>query len=300
MADNRLPLTILGGFLGAGKTTWLRHQLHHGLAAHVLVNEAAGLAVDDALLSDAKGMTVLAGGCACCDGRGALVAALRGLADRRSRGEEVADLVLETSGLADPAAIMAALTQDPVLVHHIRLVGTIVLVDGVGDLAALTPLALAQMRAADRLVVTKTDAVLPETVARIAATLRQINPLAEVSAAVAGQAVDLPAMVAEPFAVRIGAETPLRAMTFALPPNADWPALSLWLSALLHGHGEAILRVKGVVRTPAGRLLIQTVRRSVQPPEVLPEGVGTTDVLALIGLIGDPLLVTASLERFLG
>ena len=300
MADNRLPLTILGGFLGAGKTTWLRHQLHHGLAAHVLVNEAAGLAVDDALLSDAKGMTVLAGGCACCDGRGALVAALRGLADRRSRGEEVADLVLETSGLADPAAIMAALTQDPVLVHHIRLVGTIVLVDGVGDLAALTPLALAQMRAADRLVVTKTDAVLPETVARIAATLRQINPLAEVSAAVAGQAVDLPAMVAEPFAVRIGAETPLRAMTFALPPNADWPALSLWLSALLHGHGEAILRVKGIVRTPAGRLLIQTVRRSVQPPEVLPEGVGTTDVLALIGLIGDPLLVTASLERFLG
>ena len=50
MTDNRLPLTILGGWLGAGKTTWLRHQLYAGLQAHVIVNEAAGVAVDDALL----------------------------------------------------------------------------------------------------------------------------------------------------------------------------------------------------------------------------------------------------------
>jgi G3E family GTPase len=80
MTDNRLPLIILGGWLGAGKTTWLRHQLHAGLQAHVIVNEAAGVAVDDALLSQAKGVTVLAGGCACCNGRDDLVAALRSLA----------------------------------------------------------------------------------------------------------------------------------------------------------------------------------------------------------------------------
>ena len=139
MSDNRLPLTVLGGFLGAGKTTWLRHQLHHGLRAHVLVKEASGLAVDDALLSHAAGLTVLAGGCACCQGRPALIAALRDIADRHSRGEPVADLVLETSGLADPAAIVQAVIEDPVLTHHIRLTGTTVLVDAENGFAQSSP-----------------------------------------------------------------------------------------------------------------------------------------------------------------
>ena len=135
----KLPLMILGGFLGAGKTTWLRHHLHHGLIAHVLVNEASGLSVDDALLSKAKGLTVLAGGCACCDGQAALIAALRAIADRHSRGEPLADLVLETSGLADPAAILQAVTQDPVLTHHINVSTVTVLVDAQNGFANTIP-----------------------------------------------------------------------------------------------------------------------------------------------------------------
>ena len=70
-ADNRMRLTVLGGFLGSGKTTWLRHQLHHGLLADafVVVNEAAETSVDDALLSRSAELAVVAGGCACCDAR---------------------------------------------------------------------------------------------------------------------------------------------------------------------------------------------------------------------------------------
>ena len=300
MTDNRLPLTILGGFLGSGKTTWLRHKLRFGLAAHVLVNEAAGVSVDDALLSGASGMTQLAGGCACCDGRAALVAALRGLADRRSRGEALADLVLETSGLADPAAILEAIAQDPVLVRHLRPTGTIVLVDAVNGLSgALAPLALAQMRAADQMILTKTDLVLAPRVARFVATLNQINPLAKISAEIAGVPAALPAAAA-PLDWAVAEAVALSAMTLPLPEAADWPAVSLWLQAILHRHGDAILRIKGVIRAPAGRLLIQTVRRQVQPPEVLPDGVGLDNTLAMIGQIADPDAITRSLARFLG
>jgi G3E family GTPase len=81
--------------------------------------------------------------------------------------------------------------------------------------------------------------------------------------------------------------------------DPDWPAISLWLSGLLHTHGDHILRIKGVIRSPAGRLLIQTVRRSVQPPEILPEGAGVDDSLAFIGHSFDPQALDASLQRFL-
>ena len=300
MTDNRLPVMILGGWLGAGKTTWLRHQLHAGLQAHVIVNEAAGVAVDDALLSQAKGVTVLAGGCACCDGRDDLVATLRALADRRSAGEAIAEIILETSGLADPAAIITALADDPILVRHFRLTGTTVLVDavnGAAELAAGT-LAIQQIRAATALILTKTDAAPPTATARLAATLAVLNPLASLSAAVAGVAVPPPALNAAPLPLAQTTRA-VSAVTLPIPKGADWASLSLWLSALLHAHGDRLIRLKGVVQTPAGRLLIQTVRRTVQPPEMLPADLGTDDMLAVIGESPDAAALQASLARFL-
>lgn len=301
MTDNRLPLTVIGGWLGAGKTTWLRHHLHQGAKAHVVVNEAAGVPVDDALLSHADGVTVLAGGCACCDGRADLVVALRRLADRRSAGQAVSAVILETSGLADPAAIITILAEDPVLARHFRLTGTTVLVDAVNAAAELASdvLAIRQIRAANALILTKTDAAAPLATARLAATLASLNPLAKVSAAVAGVSVPLPTDYGDPLPLA-GEARAVTATTLPLPEGADWAALSLWLSALLHVHGDHLIRIKGVIRTPAGRLLIQTVRRSVQPPEILPDGLGTDNVLAVIGEAPDARVLQASLARFLG
>jgi G3E family GTPase len=299
MTDSRMALSILGGWLGAGKTTWLRHHLHQGAVAHVIVNEAAGVAVDDALLGRATGVTVLAGGCACCDGRADLVTALRTLADRRSAGEPLADIILETSGLADPEAIITALTGDPLLVRHVRLTGTTVLVDAVNGAAELGAgtLAIRQIRAADRLILTKTDIAPPLATARLAATLRALNPFATLSGAVGGVSVPLPQLAADPLPLASD-ERSVQAVTLPLPEGADWAALSLWLSALLHLHGTRLIRIKGVVRTPAGRLMIQTVRQSVQPPELLPEGQGRDDVLAVIGETPDLDGLQASLVRF--
>ena len=128
-SDGRMRLTVLGGFLGSGKTTWLRHQLHRGLFrdAFVVVNEAAETPVDDALLGAASRLAVLAGGCACCDGKADLIALLRKICDNRSgldsRGKRLERIVLETSGLADPGPIVEAIRSDPILVHYIVVSG---------------------------------------------------------------------------------------------------------------------------------------------------------------------------------
>lgn len=316
MTDTRLRLTILGGYLGSGKTTWLRHQLHVGAfgpRVHVVVNEAAEVPVDDALLVGAEGMTLLAGGCCCCAGQGAMVRALRDLCDARSRvsaqAERLERIVLETSGLADPGAIVQAIQSDPVLINHIVVDDTIVAVDALHGLAQLMtePLGRRQVGAADRFVLTKTDACDTLTLATLRATLSTLNGHAAVTAAVLGEAVALPdlspdAAPADLPALGEDLRGPIQPTQVAIPDGMDWSAFTLWLSALLHARGEDLVRVKGVVRTPAGRLLLQTVRKVVQSPEILPEqGDSRLDnTIVFIGRGYRPQDLGRSLHRFLG
>jgi G3E family GTPase len=283
MPDGRMRLTVLGGFLGSGKTTWLRHQLHHGLLADafVVVNEAAETPVDDALLGQSAELAVLAGGCACCDALDRLLALLRTICDARvSRGEgarRLDQIVLETSGLADPGPIVAALRADPILIHHIVVSEIVVAVDAVYGMRQLReePLCRRQMELADRLVVTKIDEAEADHVARFLATLRAINPGAAITGAVKGSEAMLPdyedvAGETLPDVGGVPAGPPILALRLAIGDDIDWTAFSVWLSALIHARGDDVLRVKGVVRTPAGRLLLQSVRKIVQSPEILP------------------------------
>ena len=311
-----MRLTVLGGYLGSGKTTWLRHQLHVGSfgPVHVVINEAAETAVDDALLSAASGLTLLAGGCCCCTGKADLIRALRDLCDQRSRissdAPRLQRIVLETSGLADPGAIVAAIQGDPVLVNHIVIDETIVVVDALHGLAQLQtePLGRRQIGTADRLILSKCDAAAPATLTLLRATLRNLNPAAPQSAAVLGEAIGLPDLPA-------GAEAPaLPALTdedtrgaifptrLIIDPDIDWSAFALWLSALLHARGNDLVRVKGVLRTPAGRLLLQTVRKVVQSPEILPErsGPGEDNTIVFLGRGFRPEDLQKSLRRFSG
>lgn len=310
--EGRLRLTVLGGYLGSGKTTWLRHQLHAGSFGphvHVIVNEAAETPVDDALLGQ---VTLLAGGCCCCVGRGALIAALRRICDARSRadGPRLERIVLETSGLADPGAIVAAIQADPVLVNHILVGETLVAVDALHALAQLAtePLGRRQVGAADRLILTKTDACPPEALAALRATLAVLNPGAQISAAVLGEDVALPplpsgtAPVPLPPLPEDDDRGPILPTQVQVDPDLDWSAFALWLSALLHARGDDLVRVKGVIRTPAGRLLLQTVRKVVQSPEILPDTPvpGQDNRIVFIGRGYRPEDLTRSLHRFLG
>jgi G3E family GTPase len=316
-SDGRMRLTVLGGFLGSGKTTWLRHQLHHGLLADafVVVNEAAETAIDDALLGRSAELAVLAGGCACCDALGDLITLLRAICDARvSRAKGAAPLdqiVLETSGLADPGPIVAALRADPVLIHHIVVCEIVVAVDAVYGMRQIRqePLCRRQMELADRVIVTKIDEAEADHVASLLATLRRINPAATISGAVKGSEVMLPhyeGVAAEtlPDLGDAPAGLPILALKLTIGDDIDWTAFSVWLSALIHARGDDILRVKGVVRTPAGRLLLQSVRKIVQSPEILPNEddrhIGEDNSVIFIGRGFSAENLSRSLRHFAG
>lgn len=313
-SDGRMKLTVLGGFLGAGKTTWLRHQLHEGLLrdALVVVNEAADVPVDNALLTRSSQLLVLAGGCACCSRRDALVELLRDICDSRVSGALSNErIVLETSGFADPSAIVDAIRTDPVLLHHILVSEIVVAVDALNALDQLRnePLGRRQVEVADRLVVTKVDAAgQQETLVSLLGTLRSLNPGASICGATLGIVAELPDFrtktgVTLP-ALSAADVVPIRASTLRIDESVDWTAFSIWLSALLHARGEDIMRVKGVVRTPAGRLFLQSVRRVVQSPEIVPdddhEHRGEDNCITVIGRGFDPLSLLPSLRRFAG
>lgn len=309
-----MRLTVLGGFLGSGKTTWLRHQLHDGLLADafVVVNEAAETAVDDALLSQSAELAVVAGGCACCEARDELIALLRSICDRRISADDSRRpdrIVIETSGLADPGPIVAAIRSDPMLAYHIVISEIVVAVDAVYGLEQLRqePLSRRQMELADRLVVTKIDEADEAALARLLATLKAINPGASISGAVKGSEAALPDHAgAEPEVLGDLGEgaggAPIRALKLDIGEDIDWTAFSVWLSALIHARGDDILRVKGVVRTPAGRLLLQSVRRIVQSPEILPEDrpLGDDNSLVFIGRGFGTDQLAKSLRHFAG
>ncbi len=314
-SEGRLRLTVVGGYLGSGKTTWLRHQLFERAfgRVEVLVNEAAETPVDDALLAGAEGLRVLSGGCVCCTAREDLITALRALCDARSqrdsRGPRAEQVVLETSGLADPAPIVAAIRADPVLVYHVVVSEVVVVVDALHALAQLRsePLGRQQIETADRLILTKVDVAGPADLSRLVATLRRINPAAPISAAILGTPAELPPLdpdaAPEDLPALDGADAaPVFPARLVLDDGTDWTAFAVWLSALLHARGDDVLRVKGVVRTPAGRLLLQAVRRVVQSPEILPEqgseGGREDGTIVIIGRGYEAADLSTSLRRF--
>ena len=296
-----MRLTILAGFLGAGKTTWLRHQRHIGAFAdcHFIVNEAADQAIDDLLLQDAARLSLFAGGCVCCDARDWLKRVLRQICDAQSIGQGPSEILLETSGLAEPAAIVAMLAADPILQRHIRLQEVIVLFDAREAPAQIgrEPLCRAQIGAADRIILTKIDQT-PQPLHALRLGLAGLAPAAKVTAAVQGVAVDLPALdrKLKPLHWPQANPEPIIAHSLDLT-GVDWPSLSVWLSALVHHHGENILRIKGIVDSPAGNLLQQSVGRTIQPPEPRRDPPGR---LVVIGRGTSLCALTASLRQWVG
>jgi G3E family GTPase len=307
--QNRMRLLVLSGFLGSGKTTWLRHQLHSGHLRNraVIVNEAAAAPVDDALLADLAYVTVIPGGCICCTEREGFLRVLRRHCDQ----SRPPDIVLETSGLAEPAAIIDSIRNDPLLVHRILVEEVMVTVDAVSALASLKADALvrAQIETADVLVITKLDALGSNDAGRLAATLKRVNPGARIIGAIKGEEVALPDyanITGEelPALPEVSTSGPIIAVDIEIDPAIGWEVLSVWLSALLHARGDEIFRIKGVVRTPNGRVLLQCVQKSVLPPEILPEtenaGRSFDNRLAFVGRGFDEKRLKQSLQAFCG
>jgi G3E family GTPase len=187
LAYDILPLTLVTGFLGSGKSTLLADVLRGDAARDtaVLVNEFGDVGLDHLLIGEVDARTVLLdNGCVCCSIRGELKDALATLFSQRARGEvpPFTRVVLETTGLATPAPIIATLLADPVVRSHYALNAIITVVDAVNAAAqqARHPEWLAQVTAADRLLISKSDLVDEIYIAELAASLAALNPAAEI------------------------------------------------------------------------------------------------------------------------
>ena len=280
-----LPTTLLTGFLGSGKTTLLRRALVSPELADtaVIINEIGEIAIDHYLLDFVEdGVFELPGGCLCCAVREDLAQTLRGLIERRDAGEirRFRRIVIETSGLADPAPILFTLGTDPMLDHRLRLAGVVTLVDAVHGAATLDRFAEAGRQAAlaDVLVVTKTDLAPldPDLVCR----LDRINDRAErilaVEACDAGAVLfgAVPPTAAFGMPVESAAAHTHGIDAFGVILGGEISRLDFAraLGGLAGARGTDLLRVKGIVRfsdLPERPAIVQAAQHALFAPEWL-------------------------------
>ncbi|HKV15429.1 MAG TPA: GTP-binding protein [Reyranella sp.] len=183
-AEERIPVTVLTGFLGSGKTTLLNKLLRRPELADtaVIINEFGEIGLDHLLVekSSEDGMVTLNSGCLCCTVRGDLVRTMSELFLKRTKGEVTPfrRMVVETTGLADPAPILHTLMTDPLLASRYRLDGVITTVDGVNGASSLDhhEEAVKQAAVADRLLLTKTDIAEAPKLSELERRLHQLNP----------------------------------------------------------------------------------------------------------------------------
>ncbi|HEY0877020.1 MAG TPA: GTP-binding protein [Zeimonas sp.] len=280
----RVRLHVLTGFLGSGKSTLLRRYLHGSADASkvaVLINEYGKVAIDHVLVSAVSPHSqAIAGGCACCSVDDALRRALVEIlaAGERDPDSAVTDIVLETSGMADPSRIIGTILGDLNLAEYLEVANCITTVEAGSDTGVLErfPEARNQIACANRIVLTKADLCPAEETARTAAHLKRMNPLAGVALS---NEFDLASSVAQPqtgigtaaIPAPVSHSPTLETFHVAIDRNMTWPRFSVWLTAVMHRHGDRILRFKGVI--PLGRpdraLVLQSVRHRVSAPEHL-------------------------------
>ena len=301
--ETLLPVNVITGFLGSGKTTLLNRLLRSPELARtaVLVNEFGEVGLDHLLLEAVDGDTViLQSGCVCCTIRGDLADAIRKLFSRRERGliPPFDRLAIETTGLADPAPIISTLLAEPVIRHHFRLGNVIATVDAInGPLhLAQNPESVKQAAVADRIVLTKTDLADEAQLRQLKAALKRLNPTAPILDAAADPLAPDDLMAADVYdparktaevqrwldeeAHRAAAaagyhghdpnrhDRGIRAFCLTFERPLDWTLFGIWLSMLLHAHGERVLRVKGILNVLglATPVVIHGVQHVIHPP----------------------------------
>ncbi|KJV10038.1 ATP-binding protein [Elstera litoralis] len=290
-----IPVTLLTGFLGSGKTTLLNRLLRDPALknALVLINEFGEIGLDHHLIekieeSDGQQRILMASGCLCCTIQSDLSKTLRQMAIDRVRGTvtEFERVVIETTGLADPAPILHTLMQDPLVAAHYRLDGVVTTVDAVVGDATLTaqPEAVKQAAVADRIILTKQDIADPAKVVALKARLHALNPAAPILDTDAPAPALIEAGLWNPDTKSLDVRRWLQADTYeahghhhhdhdhglhhhdphhhhtlnrhddrieahclTLTEPLPWDAVTLWLQSLTAYRGEDILRLKAIL-----------------------------------------------------
>lgn len=303
----RIPIHVITGFLGSGKTRLLnlllKQDAMHNTA--VIVNEFGDISIDHLLVQTAtEDIMRLAGGCLCCSVRTDLVQTLEQLFRKRKANDayHFSQVVIETSGLADPAPILRTLLNDEFVAGQFRLENVVTTVDTVYGAAHLQEYeeSVKQVALANHLILTKTD--LPQAdSASLLPRLRQLNPAAHIhniqqtaptaqtlfaSCAYATQELDAAAWLqadlyntlashdhahdhAPPHDLRY--EDYIRSFCLDYDKPLSWKVLERWIQQLTHLRGKDLLRIKGIAYTQETDLpvVIQGVQHILQPPTTL-------------------------------
>ncbi|MFD0914964.1 CobW family GTP-binding protein [Pseudahrensia aquimaris] len=292
------PVTLLTGFLGSGKTTQLNALLKSGALkdAALIINEFGDIGIDHLLVETSdEGIVELSDGCLCCTIRGDLVDTLTRLLNRARDGEPISRIVIETTGLADPAPILHAVMGHPVLSDLLRLDGVITMVDAVNGEATLDAHeeAVKQIAVADRVVLSKHD--LAGDTSTIEGRIARLNPTAKLIKAPAQPKYIFDCGLYDPAtrsadvqrwlndeALKHGHhhhhdvnrhDARIRAFTLRSDKAVDAATLATFIDLLRSAHGPNLLRVKGIVRIaedPERPVVLHGVQEIFHPPASLP------------------------------
>jgi G3E family GTPase len=304
-----IPVTLLTGFLGSGKTTVLNHVLKQPdmAATAVVVNEFGEIGLDHLLVErSSEDVVLLNSGCLCCTVRGDIVDTLTNLFVDRVKGKipYFTRVAIETTGLADPAPILHTLMTDPIVAARYMLDGVVTTVDAVNGAATLNrhPEAVKQAAVADRLLLTKTDLAGSAARQQIEARLKTLNPSATIVPVAQGvvdpvrlfnigfydpatKSVDVRRWlrdeafengdVHEHEHVDVNRhDDRIRAFCITRERPISWAALSAWLDGLGTMRGEDLLRLKAIVALsdrPDQPVVLHGVQHLFHPPVLLPE-----------------------------
>jgi G3E family GTPase len=288
MSAPLIPVSVVTGFLGSGKTTLLNRLLREPELADtlVIVNEWGEIGLDHLLIERIEGdVLLLSSGCLCCSLRGDLVDALRDLTARRDAGRipPFDRIIIETTGLADPAPVLHAIAADVEIAARYRVAGVLTLVDAVNGVATLQNIgeSIRQVAIADRLAIAKSDlldaAERPARLEALIQRLRALNPAAAIVDVAAGEflAADLIALDSYPAAGQIATRAPaghspsIGAYALRLSESVRAAAFASFLDLLRAMLGPRLLRIKGLVALaehPAEPLVIHGVQHIFHPP----------------------------------
>jgi G3E family GTPase len=288
----RVPLVVVTGFLGAGKTTLIRDLLARpeGADTLVIVNELGEVGIDDVLLKTGGDATVLIGnGCLCCVLRSDLQKTLVEVLAERARGElpPFQQIILETSGLADPVPILQTLTADRGLASQLHVQAVVTVIDAVLGVRTLDTAVEArrQVAVADRMIITKVDLAGEAAAHELETCIASLNPAAGIVRADNGH-VSPDALLADSAALsepvyppRERARHTADVESFALSYDTplDWSAVEQVLELVARLRGPDILRAKGLldIKGCKGPVVVHQVQHLIAKPvelETWPEG----------------------------